>query len=404
MIKKLRLKFVIVNMGIVTIMLCVILGLIFHFTRSSLENENISMMRNIAERPFQLGMPGAPGKEVRLPYFKIQVGPGGERITTDSGYYDLSDDDFLDGLINITFSSVKTFGVIPEYKLRYYRVDTPFQKCIVFSDISSEITTLNNLTENCILIGSLSFFLFLGVSILLSRWAVRPVEQAWKQQRQFVADASHELKTPLTVIMTNAQLAQSREFDEDNRNKFLDSIVTMSQQMKGLIEQLLELAKADGAEKKESFYKLDFGKMVTNAVLTFEPVFFENGISLHSQIDDNIKMEGNETKLRQAVEILLDNAVKYTREGGKAWVSLQKRGGSHCLLTVSDEGDPLSEEELTDIFKRFYRVDQARSRTGSFGLGLSIAESIVAMHKGKIWAESKNGINSFSILLPRITE
>lgn len=404
MIKKLRLKFVIVNMGIVTIMLCVILGLIFHFTRSSLENENISMMRNIAERPFQLGMPGAPGKEVRLPYFKIQVGPGGERITTDSGYYDLSDDDFLDGLINITFSSVKTFGVIPEYKLRYYRVDTPFQKCIVFSDISSEITTLNNLTENCILIGSLSFFLFLGVSILLSRWAVRPVEQAWKQQRQFVADASHELKTPLTVIMTNAQLAQSREFDEDNRNKFLDSIVTMSQQMKGLIEQLLELAKADGAEKKESFYKLDFGKMVTNAVLTFEPVFFENGIALHSQIDDNIKMEGNETKLRQAVEILLDNAVKYTREGGKAWVSLQKRGGSHCLLTVSDEGDPLSEEELTDIFKRFYRVDQARSRTGSFGLGLSIAESIVAMHKGKIWAESKNGINSFSILLPRITE
>lgn len=404
MIKRLRFKFVIINMGIVTIMLCVILGLVFHFTRSNLENENINMMRQIALQPFALGLPDTPGEEVRLPYFKIQVGPKGERITTDSGYYDLSDGEFLDGLIRITFSSVKTFGVIPEYKLRYYRVDTPFQKSIVFSDISSEITTLNNLTQNCILIGGLSFFLFLGVSILLSKWAVKPVEQAWKQQRQFVADASHELKTPLTVILTNAQLAQSTEFDEENRKKFLSSIVTMSRQMKGLIEQLLALARADAAEKKADFSDVNFGKLVTSAVLTFEPVFYENGIALESQIDDGIKLAGDETKLRQAVEILLDNAVKYTKEGGKAWVSLQKRSGSHCLLTVADEGDPLSEEELSDIFKRFYRADQARSSSGSFGLGLPIAESIVNIHKGKIWAESKNGINSFLVLLPRVSE
>ena len=228
MIQRLRFKFVLVNMGIVTILLCTILGLVFYFTSAQLEMESIRMMEDIASRPFQLDAPGEPGPDVRLPFFTLQVGPHGELMSADSGYYDLSDGDLLSGLVATAAASPQRLGVISEYELRYYRVDAPASQRLVFADISSERATLEGLRTTCLLIGGLSFFAFLWVSILLSKWAVRPVELAWKQQRRFVAAASHELKTPLTVIMTNAELLAAPELREEKREKSLSSILAMS--------------------------------------------------------------------------------------------------------------------------------------------------------------------------------
>ena len=230
--------------------------------------------------------------------------------------------------------------------------------------------------------------------------AIRPVEQAWKQQRQFVADASHELKTPLTVIMTNAELAQSPDYDEEGRQRFLSSILTMSRQMRGLIEEMLQLARADQADTKAAFAPVDFSKLTSDALLPFAPIFFEAGLTLSSAISDAIQVTGNDAQLRQVVEILLDNAQKYSQPGGATQVSLKRHRKNHCLLTVANQGEPLSPEALKHIFERFYRADQARSRTGSFGLGLSIAETIVTQHQGKIWAESREGRNWFYVELP----
>jgi len=272
---------------------------------------------------------------------------------------------------------------------------------VVYSDISSERATLNNMRRSCFIIGGVSFFMFLGISIMLSRWAVKPVDVAWKQQKQFVADASHELKTPLTVIMTNAELAQSPEFDDMSRHKFIGSILTMARQMRGLIEQMLELAKADSADSGEVYETVDFSKLVSDALLPFEPVFFEKGLTLTAQVDGNIKVQGNEGQLCQVMDVLLDNAQKYSRDAGTTWVTLKRHRRCRCLLTVANEGESIPPEDLRNIFKRFYRVDKARSRAaGSFGLGLSIAESIVTRHRGKIWAESADGVNSFYVELP----
>ena len=401
MIQKLRFKFVLINMCIVTIMLCVILGLVFYFTQADLEQESIHMMESIAAQPFQQGIPAELGEDVRLPFFTLQLGPRGELLSTGGGYYDLSDNDFLDHLVQQIFSSPKRLGVLPEYNLRYYRLEAPSSQYLVFADISSEIATLDGLRTTCLIIGVLSFFAFLWVSVLLSKWAVKPVDQAWKQQRDFVAAASHELKTPLTVIMANAELMQDPDYGEENRIKFLDNILVMSRQMRRLVEQMLTLAQADNAQSRESFVPVNLSRLVSQSILTFEPVFYEKGLPLSVQTEENIQVMGEEGQLRQLIGILLDNAQKYAQPGGATKASLTRRDKKgRCLITVANEGAPIPPEELENIFKRFYRMDKARSRTGSFGLGLAIAQGIVQQHRGKIWAESSGGWNRFLVELP----
>lgn len=278
--------------------------------------------------------------------------------------------------------------------------DGKSNRVIVFADISSEVATMNNLIRNCMLIGLLSFLVFLVIAIYFARWAVKPVEDAWIQQRQFVSDASHELKTPLTVILTDAEMLKSRDFDEGKKKQFADNIYTMSLQMRGLVESLLQLARVDnGAIQKVPMQMVDLSQMVANEILTFEVLFFEKGLLLEDKVQEGITVKGSEQHLKQVIEILLDNAQKYSDPHGTVTVSLEKTGSHRCILSVADPGEAISEENLKNIFKRFYRIDEARAMNHSYGLGLSIAENIVQNHKGRIWAESKDGINTFKVEL-----
>lgn len=399
MTRKLRYKFIMIIMGIVTIMLCIIMSMIYFFTKRNLETGSIAMMQNISDNPFLLRLPNELHDDIRFPYFTLQLDMRGNLIATGGGYYDLSDESFLKNLIDATFSADAPVGIIEDYNLRFFRKDTAVNQILVYADISSELATLDNLLRNCIFIGIACFLAFLLISFLLAKWVVQPVDRAWQQQRQFIADASHELKTPLTVIMTNAELLQNTDYDETSHSTFSSSILVMSRQMRDLVEQMLELARTDNVQSHTVFSSFDFSKLVSDAVLPFEPVFFERGLTLRTNIAENILISGNPSELRQVLDILLDNAQKYSHENGTTWVTLQRRGKNHCLLTVADEGETIPIQDLKNLFKRFYRADQARSRNGSFGLGLSIAESIVKRHNGKIWAESKNGINTFFVEL-----
>lgn len=399
MLKKLRIKFICINMLIVTVMLCAIFFLVFHFTRESLETQSLSMMQELADDPFQLGSPGDFNNSVRLPYFTLQIGPFGDILAVGGGFFDLSNESFLTGLINTVYSSGQTSGIIEQYNLRYLVVQKRASQCIVFADISSELATLESLTKNCVLTAAASFALFLVLSLLLARWAVKPVDEAWKQQKQFVSDASHELKTPLTVIMTNAELLQQPDYTQEERSRFAGSILTMSQQMRSLVESLLELARADSAGERLCFEALDLSETVAGCVLPFEPLYFESGLELKTEIEEGIHVKGSYQYLCQVTDILLDNARKYTKAPGTVSLALKRHGHGHCLLTVSNPGQ-LSDEELKNIFKRFYRADKARSRDGSYGLGLSIAESAVKLHKGRIWAECREGTILFHVQLP----
>lgn len=390
MIRRLRVKFVCVNMAIALGMLCAIFATVLHFTRLSLASESLRSMEEAAVEPMGLRRPG----EARLPCFTLRLGYRGELVAAGDGFYDLSDEAYLRRVLAAALETGQPSGVLEEDGLRFCRAGPPDRQVLVFADVSGERRTMEGLVRTCLLIGGGSLAAFLLISLLLARWAVRPVERAWEQQRQFVADASHELKTPLTVILTNAELLQ-----EEDGGRFAANVLTMARQMRELVEGLLELARVDGGIPEAAMERLDFSRLVSEAVLPFEPLFFEAGLTLECQVAPHLEVRGSAQRLRQAAEVLLDNARKYAGSGGTVVLHLERRGRS-CVLSVFSPGEPLSGEELRNVFKRFCRGDGARSRGGGYGLGLAIAEGIVSAHRGRIWAEGGAGGTTFFIRLP----
>ena len=464
MIRKLRVRFVSIMMLIVCTMLIIIFGLVVHMTHSRIREDGLRMMENAAYAPMGTLSDRNPKRKdenktmnILLPFFRVLIDADGKIVDMDGDYYDLTQEGseaVLGELVSAATSSTEKVGDLHDYNLRYYRSgarkwsygktpdrnpvpetateatsssagedapadsaggaevhvpDRPAEaapastdgQIIIFMDISSEIATMQNLYRTCVIIGLGSFASFLVISIFFARWAVRPVEEAWAQQRQFVSDASHELKTPLTVILTDAEMLKSPRFDEAHKAQFVENILTMSNQMRGLVESLLQLARVDsGAIQKMPLTNIDLSGLVSDELLTFDALFFEKGLTLAEDITDGITVHGSPQHLKQVVEILLDNAQKYASPQGTVQVTLQKSGAHHCLLSVSDPGDPIRPEDLKKIFQRFYRIDEARAMNHSYGLGLSIAENIVKNHKGRIWAESAEGINTFRVELP----
>ena len=406
-------------MVIVTVMMTLLLVGQLNATQNSLMQRNMKALED-APGKYQVGLPeekpdnGPSDKpnrdkpkgekpdfmkpEGEHPCFVLYLDGSGQLVANGSGYYDLSDQEVMMEIYQRVEDREKVSGVLWNYKLHYLRTGSPERPVYAFTDISDELETMDEMTRNSLVIWALGFAGFLALSIFLANWAIRPVEQAWEQQRQFVADASHELKTPLTVILTNAELLREQAENQQQR-QFSDSIVTMSAQMRGLVESMLQLARADMGQTAAEREPLDLSALLEQAALPFEPLFFEAGLTLETEIRPGIRGSGNADQLRRVAEILLDNALKYSTPGGTVRMQLDSRG-CQCCLRVSSPGETLTAQQCRDIFKRFYRVDPARSRTGSYGLGLAIAQQMVSAHRGKIWAEGKDGVNTFYVNLP----
>ena len=244
---------------------------------------------------------------------------------------------------------------------------------------------------------------FFFVGLFLSGLALRPAEKTWKQQRQFVADASHELKTPLTVILANTGIVLAHPEDPVSaQSKWLEYTQEEARQMKGLVEDLLFLAKSDDARLESHFLPLDMSELVQGCLLPFEPVAFEAGVALESQVEPGLTLTGDEAQLRRLVRILLDNGVKYAGRQGTVELSLSRQQDK-LRLTVRNTGTPIPAEHLPHLFERFYRADAARDRSqGGYGLGLAIAKAITEQHRGKISVSSSaEAGTTFTVLLPR---
>ena len=398
MLKKLRSKFVWITMGIVLAMLLVIFIMVYQLTAHNLQSQADDILDRLSET-VQDPTAVFEKQNVELPYVMIRISPMGEIVASGMTSYDLTDQQLVREWVKEILAHKNPQGVLTEHSMRYSLVSRKGTTCIVMVDVSSHSKTLDSLIYTSLGIGGASLIAFLIISVMLARWAVKPVEKAWQAQKQFVSDASHELKTPLTVIISNAELLQAEDCSLEARLRYAENIQVVSGQMRNLTQGLLELARVDNGQVQKNFELVDFSDLVTDVILPFEPLFYEQGLMLQSQIAQDVQLSGSPIYLRQVVDVLLDNALKYA-ESGIVDVKLEKYGKGYCLLSVASPGAPIPQEEQEKIFERFYRSDRARTRTGSFGLGLAIAQSVVQEHKGRIWVQSNATGNCFYVQLP----
>ena len=403
MIRKLRLKFVAICMALVTAILAVVFFSVYLSMARNISDLSRQVLYRVSQEETIGGMTrpdisiAIGGDRVLLPYFTVNVWPsrgGGYTAQITGGTYsNLEDTEELTAILQDCLSQNRQEGTVSGYHLRYLRQDNGLYEKLAFVDMSMEQAVLRRMMGSYLVIALAALSLLLGVSVLLSHWATRPVEKAWKQQRQFLSDASHELKTPLTVILSNAELLEQTELP-DKPARWTDNILSEAGRMRSLVEEMLTLARADNMVRTAVMAEVSLSDVAADCALAFEPVAFEAGKPLEYQIADGTLVLGDGDKLRQLISILLDNAIKYGADGGTITLSLQKTD-RQARLTVSNPGDPIPPEQLGRLFERFYRADVSRGEKSGFGLGLPIARTIAEEHKGTLRAESDAGSPRF---------
>ena len=403
MIRKLRLKFVAICMALVTAILAVVFFSVYLSMARNISDLSRQVLYRVSQEEMIGGMTrpdisnAIGGDRVLLPYFTVNVWPsrgGGYTAQITGGTYsNLEDTEELTAILQDCLSQNRQEGTVSGYHLRYLRQDNGLYEKLAFVDMSMEQAVLRRMMGSYLVIALAALALLLGVSVLLSHWATRPVEKAWKQQRQFLSDASHELKTPLTVILSNAELLEQTELP-DKPARWTDNILSEAGRMRSLVEEMLTLARADNMVRTAVMAEVSLSDVAADCALAFEPVAFEAGKPLEYQIADGTLVLGDGDKLRQLISILLDNAIKYGADGGTITLSLQKTD-RQARLTVSNPGDPIPPEQLGRLFERFYRADVSRGEKSGFGLGLPIARTIAEEHKGTLRAESDAGSTRF---------
>jgi Signal transduction histidine kinase len=289
----------------------------------------------------------------------------------------------------LAFSSDLNSGRIKSLNLAYTRHTDGDKTVIVFADTYTTLSAAKAQISSSAFMGGAALVILLLISILLSKVVCRPVEKAWTQQQQFVADASHELKTPLTVILANNDILLSKGHVDKtvtDQKQWVESTQMEAVHMKKLVDNLLFLARSDAAEaasQKIIFSEVVLSDVVMDSYLQFEPVAFEKGVMIDADIEPAVKVNGDPTQLKQLAHILIDNAIKYAGESGHIDIAVHKNG-SAVNFSVTNTGPAIPKEDIKHIFERFYRADKARTQGSGYGLGLAIARSIVENHQGII--------------------
>jgi two-component system sensor histidine kinase CiaH len=399
-IRKLRLKFVAICMVLVTAILAVVLLSVYFAMQRNIQDLSRQLLYRVIQqddpRRREIAISLDRDRLVYLPYFTVNVW-GSAAYVTGGTYTDLENTEELAAILNDCLSQNRQEGVVADYHLRYLRRSSGLYEKLAFVDMSMEQAMLREMMGSYLLIGGIALLLLLAAAVLLSWWATRPVERAWRQQRQFLSDASHELKTPLTVILSNAEMLESAPL-EDRPARWADNIRSEARRMKQLVEEMLTLARADSMTASAVLGDVSLSEAAEDCVLAFEPVAFEAEKALEYRLAEEVCVLGDGEKLRRLVSILLDNAIKYGAPGGAVSLALERRD-RQAALTVSNPGE-IPAEHLPRLFERFYRADASRGEQSGFGLGLSIAGAIAREHKGALRAESGGGMTRFVFTMP----
>ena len=263
-------------------------------------------------------------------------------------------------------------------------------------------SSMKTLIMNTVVFGAGALIILFFVSLKASKEIMKPVEDTYQKQKQFISDAGHELKTPISTVNANAEILQR----EIGNNRWLDNILYENRRMKELVTGLLDLSRTENVEAVHT--DVDFSRIVTGGILPFDSTAFEKGLLLESDIEQDIHLEGDPNQLGQLVATLLDNAVSHAEKtqnanesAGKILVTLHEEDKC-AVLKVTNPGKEIPAEERDRIFERFYRTDSSRELNGHYGLGLAIAKAVVTAHEGEIKVECDNGITTFIVRIPTL--
>lgn len=430
-IKKLQVKFIVSSMAMVTLVIVLAFFAILLFTEKKQErSHSLVLDQAIAQ---ELPPPIFTGDgDMRIPYFMIFVDEGRHVFLMDGSYNSFPDTGFLEELADASLSGGGEYGRISDYGLRYLKKTIDGGWLIAYVDTTRADAMTSDMMKTLLGIGAIIWICFFLLSCLLSKWMICPIRDSLQREKKFVADASHELKTPLTIIMTNAELLTGKMETERGNNpcrftdeeRWIGNIRQEAGQMKKLVDDMLLLARSELKNVREKKTKVNFSNVAIESVLTFESVFYQMNKELTSSIEENIYVKGDEKQLSQLLRIFLDNAAKYTPEGGKVRVTLDHKSRGRVKLSVRNTGEEIPENKRKEIFRRFYRMDEARSGMGicegsgrekgscekggsggggygmsGYGLGLSIARNIADCHQAEIYVDSRDGENCFSFIM-----
>ena len=409
MIEQLQKRLTLLLSSVSIFLLLFLLFFLYFFTRNSLYGTMRNALSSAVTKPMDRSTSDS------YPIYQIFMKENGEILEHSGEDFFLESDTeekaVQDALLRIKEGEESFYGSLEGGKLQYYckKDASPDGKSayrIALTDFSKEIGGIRQLSIVLLIL----FFVLSLVIIVLSRFFVRktvaPVKEAMLSQRQFISDASHELKTPLTVIINNVGNLQKKietvpalkgEDAERIRSDIL-GIEEMSGRMKHLTESLLDLSRLESWQDRGSqLEKVALSALVEHECLYFEPLFFEKGKSLDYTVEKGLYTLGNENKLKELLSILLENALKYSLPSTSTAVSLEKKRNTLFLSVSNAVEKELSKEEKEKLFQRFFRLDESHSGGDGYGLGLSIAKEIVLMHKGTIKAESEKGLISFRV-------
>lgn len=395
MIKKLKIRFVTTIMIILSLVFILIIGAINYFNYQSNERQSFDLLTALAESDGIVpnDSPAMPGSSRTPPpnvfemekTFSVKL-DNNATLFAVNGSTELSLlSEAMTILVKNVLESGEKSGSVDGYQ--YLVAQKPYGEIMVFVDQRISNSMTDRLIMTSLIIGGISLLVLFFISLFLANLMVKPVEEAFEKQKRFISDASHELKTPLTVISANADVLEG----DIGQNKYLSYIQSEASRMNSLVNNLLTLAKLDGRTNKIIFLEFDLSHAVLSIALTFESTAFEENKKYELNIDAGLKYMGEAEKIKQVIAILIDNAIKHTDDEGLVEVIL-KKSGDKIHIEVFNQGQGIPEKEQDKIFERFYRCDESRSKeTGGYGLGLAIAKSIIDEYHGKIKVESDVG-------------
>lgn len=395
MLKKLRRKIILTNMGLVSFVLLIALFVICLRTNSSDTEYLYQGLRQAvdfslkpAASPVSIGAIRNGDEEppvAHTPNVVVKLAKDGSLTVLKEDDVSIPED-VLQEVVSLVRSSSSERGKLPGRQLAFYQRTVEEDLIIALGDLSVYTRSLRNTILACVCLFLGGILLFFFISLWLSSLAVKPIERAWQQQKQFIADASHELKTPLTVILANNNIICAHKNETvAQQEQWLHSTAEEAAQMRKLIDQMLLLAKSDASELAPQLLPVDCSELIEEQLLYLEPVAYERNVRLDTELAPHVVLESDRAMLQRLTTILTENAIKYSTPGMAVTVRLIQSHG--VRLTVHNYGSPIPAEDLPHIFDRFYRSDKARSTSG-YGLGLAIAHTIITQLHGKLSVES----------------